>query len=73
MVRLSGRVSSGVPGSEFQDGLATDAGVYLAGETDGSLPGQFSAGFEDAFVRKFDLSGNILWTCSSEPRTLMDC
>jgi uncharacterized protein (UPF0548 family) len=42
---------------------AVDAsGVYVAGETDGTLPGQTSAGARDAFVRKYDLNGNEVWT-----------
>ncbi|HKO52281.1 MAG TPA: SBBP repeat-containing protein [Polyangiaceae bacterium] len=35
--------------------------VLVAGYTSGSLQGT-SAGGEDAFVRKFDVSGNVLWT-----------
>jgi hypothetical protein len=43
--------------------VAVDAsGVYVAGYTDGTLPGQTSAGGPDAFVRKYDLAGNELWT-----------
>jgi hypothetical protein len=53
----------GTSGTEFQEGIATDAtGVYVGGRTDGTLPGQTSAGFTDAFVRKYDTSGNIVWT-----------
>ncbi len=36
--------------------------IYTAGYTMGALPGQTSAGEEDAFVRKFDIQGNVLWT-----------
>ena len=44
-------------------GVSVDAsGVYLAGKTGGSLPGQTSEGSEDAFLRKYDLSGTELWT-----------
>jgi hypothetical protein len=39
---------------------ATD--VYMAGATEGALPGQTTAGNRDAFVRKYDSSGNVLWT-----------
>ena len=35
--------------------------VYVAGHTWGSL-GADHAGMEDAFVRKYDASGNVLWT-----------
>jgi hypothetical protein len=44
-------------------GIAVDAsGVYVAGETRGALPGQTSSGSGDAFVRKYDASGNEVWT-----------
>ena len=44
-------------------GVAVDAsGVYVAGVTSGTLPGQTSAGGGDAFVRKYDADGNELWT-----------
>lgn len=36
--------------------------VVVVGSTFGILPGQATAGLEDAFVRKYDASGNILWT-----------
>lgn len=42
--------------------VAVDAsGVYVAGRTDGALAGP-TAGFNDAFVRKYDESGTALWT-----------
>src|SRR2546426_243908 len=45
------------------DGIAVDAsGVYVAGLTWDALPGQTSAGSGDAFLRKYDASGNVLWT-----------
>jgi hypothetical protein len=45
------------------EGIATDAtGVYVAGATTGALPGQNYAGLADAFVRKYDASGSLLWT-----------
>ena len=44
-------------------GVASDAtGVYVAGYTDGVLPGQTSAGGWDAFVRKYDPNGTEQWT-----------
>src|SRR5205823_600611 len=54
--------------NDFPGGLAADAsGVYVAGSTHGTLPGQTSAGDEDAFVRKYDAAGTELWTPSSAP------
>ena len=37
-------------------------GVYVAGETRGTLPGQTASGSSDAFVRKYDADGNEVWT-----------
>lgn len=36
--------------------------VVVVGTTRGTLPGQTSAGFADAYVRKYDALGNELWT-----------
>ena len=46
------------------EGLAADAlgNVYAVGRTSGTLPGQASAGFGDAFVLKIDVSGALVWT-----------
>src|SRR5436190_1418954 len=41
---------------------ATDGSVYVAASTLGTLAGQTSAGNQDAVVRKYDASGNVLWT-----------
>lgn len=41
---------------------AQAGGVYLFGKTDGAFPGQISAGSTDAFVRKYDVNGNEVWT-----------
>ncbi|UCE73070.1 MAG: hypothetical protein JSV56_08495 [Methanomassiliicoccales archaeon] len=38
------------------------SGVYVTGFTDDILPGQTSSGGRDAFLRKYDLDGNELWT-----------
>lgn len=37
-------------------------GVYVAGYTDGTFPGETNAGLYDAFVRKYDHEGHLLWT-----------
>jgi hypothetical protein len=43
--------------------VAVDAtGVYVVGAVAGTLPGQTSAGSFDAFISKFDFTGNELWT-----------
>ena len=45
------------------DGIATDStGIYVSGNTAGTLPGQLSAGRSDAFVCKYDVDGNVVWT-----------
>jgi hypothetical protein len=36
--------------------------LYVAGYTLGTLPGQTSAGGEDAFARKYDSAGSEQWT-----------
>ena len=44
-------------------GVAVNSsGVYVVGYTEGTLPGQTSAGGTDAFIRKYDSAGNELWT-----------
>lgn len=43
--------------------IARDASsVYVAGATQGALPGQRSAGAVDAFIRKYDIAGAEIWT-----------
>lgn len=44
--------------------LAVDptGNIYLSGNTDGTLAGQTSLGDRDAFVRKYDMAGNHVWT-----------
>ncbi len=37
-------------------------GVYVVGSTGGVLPGESSAGGQDAFVLKYDHLGNLLWS-----------
>lgn len=54
----------GTSGGDYADCVAVDASgnVYVAGETEGALPGQSSSGYYDAFVRRYDGFGNELWT-----------
>ncbi len=42
--------------------VAPGGGAYVVGQTEGTLPGQRSAGGLDAFVRSYDPSGSELWT-----------
>jgi hypothetical protein len=42
--------------------VGSDGSVLVAGHTDGTLPGQSSAGGYDAFVRKYDAAGAEVWT-----------
>ena len=44
-------------------GVAIDANgvTYVAGTTEGALPGQVAAGDRDAFVRATDSNGTVLW------------
>jgi hypothetical protein len=41
---------------------ANDGAVYVVGQTFGALPGQPPSSSFDAYVRKYDASGNELWT-----------
>lgn len=45
-------------------GVATDGAgnVYVAGSTEGALPGQVSLGLSDDFLRKYDANGNVVWS-----------
>jgi uncharacterized protein (UPF0548 family)/fibronectin type 3 domain-containing protein len=48
---------------QVPNGVAVDtSGVYVAGWTQATFPGQTSAGYDDVFLRKYDGAGNILWT-----------
>lgn len=50
-------------GFDSPHGIFVDSsGVYVAGQTYGTLPGKSSAGSCDAFIRKYDSSGNEQWT-----------
>lgn len=56
----------GTAGNDFvgftSGGIAVREGVYVGGFTNGTFPGQTNAGDFDAFLRKYDLNGNELWT-----------
>jgi len=51
------------PSEDAVGGVAVDAlgNVYVAGHTDGALGGA-NAGEYDAFIRKYDSDGQVLWT-----------
>lgn len=53
----------GTTGGEYPDAVSADStGVYVVGHTDGVLPGQANLGSRDAFIRKYDHDGTVLWT-----------
>ncbi len=54
----------GSPAAEWAFGVAVDASgnIIVVGATDGAMPGQTNAGYEDAFVRKLSPAGAELWT-----------
>ena len=53
----------GSPSRDDAFGVAVDAtGVSVVGSTFATLPGQTSVGGTDAYVRKYDTTGNVLWT-----------
>ena len=63
----SGRISSSLSGFSPTPGgggiAVDDTGVYTCGQVFGDLPGQtHGSGYSDAWVRKYDLDGNELWT-----------
>ena len=52
----------GTAGDDQARAVAVDAtGIYVAGDTTGALVGS-NAGGDDAFVRKYDATGRVLWT-----------
>jgi uncharacterized protein (TIGR03437 family) len=54
----------GTTGSDYGSAVATAANaVYAAGGVvNGAFPGAMNAGKSDAFVTKFDLDGNVIWS-----------
>ncbi len=59
-----GRQTGSATGAVADTATAADAdgNFYVAGSTDGALPGQTHAGAKDVFLRKYDVNGNALWT-----------
>ena len=57
-------IQFGTTGNDTGSGITVDPNgdVYIVGDTQGTLPGQTTAGNADAFVRKYDSSGTELWT-----------
>lgn len=47
---------------EVTDLVFADGELLMAGTTGGALPEETSAGGDDAFVRRMDADGNVLWT-----------
>lgn len=49
---------------DFGQTLTVDneGSIYVGGWTNGELPGQINVGGGDAFIRKYDASGNEVWT-----------
>ena len=54
----------GTEGSDLAVGVVVsgDSGVFVAGYTDGALPGQASSGSFDGYLRSYDADGLELWT-----------
>mgnify|MGYP006162909001 CR=1 FL=1 len=53
----------GTAGSDSAVGIAVIASsVFVVGNTSGTLPGQNSGGGSDTFLRRYDISGNEVWT-----------
>ena len=53
----------GTSGADVANGVASDgSAVYVVGATGGSLPGNANAGGTDAFIRKYNANGAVLWT-----------
>ncbi len=50
------------PGRHARGAAADSTGVYLVGDVQGHLPDQTGSGGFDAWVRKYDLDGNVKWT-----------
>lgn len=47
----------------LEDAVADTSGnVYVVGHVPLAIPGQISSGAFDAYVRKYDVNGNVVWT-----------
>src|SRR5919197_6081533 len=56
-------IQFGTSGPDEAIGVATDSSaVYMVGHVNGALPGQTYLGRDDAFIRKYDSDGNVVWT-----------
>ncbi len=57
----------------YPTGLSGDSsGIYVSGSTSSAFPGHSLSGGSDAFVRKYDLNGSLLWTAESGTPDLSD-
>ena len=57
-------IQFGTDTEDFATGAVADSAgnVYVVGNVSGTLPGQTHFGLGDAFVRKYNDGGNLLWT-----------
>lgn len=64
----------GTPGVDHLLGLAVDSsGVYAGGAANAGFDGEAMQGIVDGYVRKFDLSGQVLWTTRfGAPDTMLE-
>ena len=52
---------SGGNDKAYSIAIGPDGAIYMAGETDGALPGQSLPGFSDAFLARFTADGDVTW------------
>jgi hypothetical protein len=53
----------GTSGADNAFGVVVNStGVYVCGSTEGALPDQSSSGSGDAYLRRYDTNGNLIWT-----------
>src|SRR5439155_23742441 len=53
----------GTNSSDFGNAVAVvGSDIYVAGSTIGTFPGEMNAGYIDAYVRKYDAKGTVVWT-----------